>query len=51
MEVTNLTYDGEIPVLVGNTTHLQLNLVEGRAIVQVATYLSPSCIFCAASSR
>jgi hypothetical protein len=26
---------GEAPVLIGNTSHLQINLVKGRAAVQV----------------
>jgi len=35
VEIINSASVSEIPVLVGNTTHLQLSLVKGRATVQV----------------
>ena len=40
VEVINSASVSEIPVLVGNTTHLQLSLVKGRATVQVRIVLT-----------
>jgi hypothetical protein len=34
VELVNSANETEMPVLVGNTTHLQLNIVNGRALVQ-----------------
>jgi hypothetical protein len=36
VEVIKAAHVDEIPVLVGNTTQLQLSLVKGRATVQVS---------------
>lgn len=35
VEVIDSNHVDEVPVLVGNTTHLQLSLIKGRATVQV----------------
>jgi hypothetical protein len=35
VQVVDSAHVNEVPVLVGNTTHLQLSLIKGRATVQV----------------
>jgi len=43
VEVVNSCRVDEVPVLVGNTTRLQLALLQGRVTVQVSWSV---CIFC-----